>query len=143
MSIFVKKHYGKRGALFSFFIHVAIVIRASMSAFSRLLKFKPKTSKDVTKDDAAYSIVIAGNQQNLENGKQIAEESGRKNILYYHIENNTTGLPAKIELGQAKEIIFCEGTLSFKKIIEMMQEIDGKINIQIYSSGSSAIIGSK
>jgi GT2 family glycosyltransferase len=143
MSIFVKKHYGRRGGLFGFFIHVAIVIRASISAFSRLLKFKPKRPTDMTKDDAACSIVIVGNQENFENAKQIAEVSGRKNILYYHIENNTTRLPAEIELGQAKEIIFCEGTLSFKKIIEIMQQIDGKINIQIYSSGSSAIIGSK
>jgi len=143
MSIFVKKHYGKRGGLFSFFIHVAIVIRASMSAFSRLLKFKPKTSKDMTKGNAACSVVIAGNQENLENAKQIAEASGRKNIKYYRMENNTTGLPTDIQPGQVKEIIFCEGKLSFKKIIEMMQQIDGKINIQIYSSGSSAIYGSK
>lgn len=143
MSIFVKKHYGRRGGLFSFFIHVAIVIRASMSAFLRLLKFKPKTSKDLTKDDAACSIVIVGNQENLENAKQVAEESGRKNILYYHIENNTTRLPAEIELEQAKEIIFFEGKLSFKRIIEMMQEIDGKINFQLHSSGSHSLIGSK
>lgn len=143
MSIFVKKHYGKRGALFSFFIHVAIVIRASMSAFSRLLKFTSKTSNDMIKDDAAYSIVIAGNQQELVKAKQIAEASARKNILCYSSENSTTGLPVDIELGQAKEIIFCEGKLSFKKIIEIMQEIDGKISFQFYSDGSHALIGSK
>lgn len=143
MSIFVKKYYGKRGALFSFFIHIAIVMRASMSAVSRLLKFQSKTSKDMTKEDKAYAIVITGKQEKLEKAKQIVEASGRKNILYYSIENSTTGLPADIELRQVKEIIFCEGELSFKKIIEMMQLTDGKINFQLYSSGSSAIIGSK
>ena len=40
MSIFVKKHYGSnRAGLFSFFIHIAIITRASFSALARLLKW--------------------------------------------------------------------------------------------------------
>jgi len=142
MSIFVKKHYGKRGRLFSFFIHVAIIIRASISAISRLLKPRSKTFRRMTKVDK-YTVVIGDNQQEFNEAKRILEESGRKNIFPYRIESSTTSLPNHFELKPIKEIVFCEGKLPFKKIIEMIQLTDGKINIQLYSSGSHALIGSK
>jgi len=143
MSIFVKKHYGKRGRLFSFFIHAAIIIRASISAISRLLKLRSKTSKGMTKVDKGCTIVFANNQQEFDEAKKILEELGRKNIFYYGIESCTNSLPGNVQLKRVKEIIFCEGKLSFKKIIEMIQLIDPKINIQLYSNGSHALIGSK
>jgi GT2 family glycosyltransferase len=142
MSVFVKKHYRKGAGLLSFFIHVAIIIRAFMSAVSRLLNLKSRISNKITKDDMAYSVAIISNQHELEKAKGILEKAGRKNILYYTIESSANTLPDDIEL-PVNEIIFCEGKLSFKKIIEMIQLTHGKINIQLYSAGSHAIIGSK
>ncbi len=143
MSIFVKKHYGKRAGLFSFFIHIAIIMRASVSAISRLLKLKWETAKKPAKDDKHHSTVIIANEEELEKAKKILEASGRKNMVYYSIGSNKNGLTDDAELQPVKEIIFCEGKLSFKKIIEMIQLTHGKINVQLFSQGSHSLIGSK
>ena len=41
-----------------------------------------------------------------------------------------------------KEIIFCEGKLSFKKIIELIEHIPPRVRIKLYACDSSGIIGS-
>lgn len=42
----------------------------------------------------------------------------------------------------AQEIIFCAGTLSFKKIIEQTQLIQGRLKIRFHAYGSNSIVGS-
>src|SRR5690606_31330088 len=42
----------------------------------------------------------------------------------------------------AREIIFCSGKLSNKKIIESVQELEGKIKCRFHEAGSSSIVGS-
>lgn len=47
MSVFVKKHYGgKQSGLFSFFIHIAIFMRASLAVGSRLFRRKWKDENE-------------------------------------------------------------------------------------------------
>jgi hypothetical protein len=41
-----------------------------------------------------------------------------------------------------REVIFCEGTLSFKNIIEALREISDGIVIKFHASGSHSIVGS-
>ncbi|MGN6533409.1 MAG: glycosyltransferase family 2 protein [Ginsengibacter sp.] len=144
MSIFVKKHYGKRAGLFSFFIHIAIFIRAVIAAVSRLLNHKWNHKKEIRKDyEKVSAIIIIGNECEFEKARKILDDSGRKNIEYYSIEDGKDPISGVLKSTADEEIIFCEGNLSFKKIIEMMQLAPGKINVQIFSKGSHSIIGSK
>ena len=49
---------------------------------------------------------------------------------------------ARIRLWSVKEIIFCEGRLSFKKIIELAGEIPQQIKIKFHALCSESIVGS-
>ena len=152
MSIFVKKHYGgKQAGLFSFFIHIAILMRAALAAGSRLFRRKWKDEKEPRKTADKNSFLIVGNESEFLKAKNLLARSGRKNESYIRIavqkesDLNPMGLLNKIQnilkSISVHEIIFCEGELSFKKIIETIPQIPKQVNIQIFSEGSHAIIG--
>jgi len=152
MSIFVKKHYGgKQAGLFSFFIHIAILMRAALAAASRLFRRKWKDEKEPRKAADKNSFLIVGNESEFLKAKNLLARSGRKNESYIRIavqkesDLNPMGLLNKIQnilkSISVHEIIFCEGELSFKKIIETIPQIPKQVNIQIFSEGSHAIIG--
>jgi cellulose synthase/poly-beta-1,6-N-acetylglucosamine synthase-like glycosyltransferase len=153
MSVFVKKHYGgKQAGLFSFFIQIAILLRAALAAASRLFRRKWKDENETRKPSGKYSILIVGNESESFKVKNLLAHHGRKNESYMRIaiqkESNLEGIDILNELENilkstaVEEIIFCEGELSFKKIIKTISQISKQINIQIFAEGSHAIIGS-
>lgn len=151
MSTFVKKHYGgSRSGLFNFFIHISIFLRGSFSAITRLLK-----RKTGERDKEGYEnipTVIAGSTREYREVENLLEYAGRKENILGRIKideaesDNVIGsfdnLENVLRLHSIKEIIFCEGILSFKKIIETTAKIPKDISIQLFSNGSHAIIGS-
>jgi GT2 family glycosyltransferase len=145
MSIFVKKHYGSNeSGLSIFFIHIAIFSRAAIAAGSRLLKSKFKNKEEIRKNnEKSAPLLIIGSECEFEKAKKILDNSRRNKILFYNIEDDKNRISDISKSTDVQEIIFCEGKLSFKKIIEMIQLIQGKINMRLYSNGSHAIIGSK
>jgi GT2 family glycosyltransferase len=153
MSVFVKKHYGgKQAGLFSFFIHIAILLRAAMAAASRLLRRKWKDENEIRKTNEKNSILIVGNEFEFIKAKNLLTQSGRENESYIRIaiqkESDLDSFCLLNEIQNilksiaVEEIIFCEGEFSFKKIIETISQIPKRINIEIFSEGSHAIIGS-
>ena len=153
MSVFVKKHYGgKQAGLFSFFIQIAILLRAALAAASRLFRRKWKDENETRKPSGKYSILIVGNESESFKVKNLLAHHGRKNESYMRIaiqkESNLESIDILNELENilkstaVEEIIFCEGELSFKKIIKTISQISKQINIQIFAEGSHAIIGS-
>ncbi len=144
MSIFVNKHYGSsRAGVFHFFIQLAIVSRAVLAAFSRVLRFN--TSKNKSKSESKL-FLIAGTENEFVKAKNILQTSEKTNSVYERLEPDSVRLindfQSKIESVPASDFVFCEGKLSFKKIIETMPKISKEINIEIFSAGCRAIIGS-
>ncbi|MEO6838007.1 MAG: glycosyltransferase family 2 protein [Ginsengibacter sp.] len=150
MSIFVKKHYGSsRSGLFSFFIHVAIFIRASFSATSRLLKWQSGNKKEIHENE---KVIIASSIDEYKEVNSLLASSGKKEIIIGRVETDNIksadSIGSFVELTNIlqsqsiNEIILCEGKLTFKRIIETMNKIPKNISIQIFSKGSHAIIGS-
>jgi len=141
MSIFVKKHYGSsKAGMFHLSIQLAILSRAALAAASRLLKFNIAKTK---KPDRV--ILICGTENEFVNAKKIWQPEAAKNDIFKKSETdeiNADDLKNKIKSSSVTDIVFCEGKLSFKKIIETMQFIPQNINIQIFSEGCHAIIGS-
>lgn len=151
MSTFVEKHYGgSRSGLFNFFIHIAIFLRGSFSAITRLLK-----RKTGERDKEGYEnipTVIAGSAREYREVENLLEYAGRKENILGRIKIDEAGsdnaigsidnLENVLRLHSIKEIIFCEGILSFKRIIETTPKIPKEISIQLFSNGSHAIIGS-
>ena len=157
MSIFVKKHYrSNRARVFSLFIHGAIFMRASFSALHRLLKWirLPLKSSSITatKYDNNNQSLIVGNSGEFKQVIDLLGQAGRNETIIGRIETgnitggNTIGFFSQLEKilksKPVKKIIFCEGQLSFKEIIETIPVIPKHISIQLFSSGSHAIIGS-
>jgi GT2 family glycosyltransferase len=152
MSIFVKKHYGgKQAGFFSFFIHIAILMRAALAAASRLFRRKWKDEKEPRKAADKNSFLIVGDESEFLKAKNLLASAGTKNKSYIRIavqkesDLESIGLLRLQKILKSisvEEIIFCEGELSFKKIIETIPQIPKQINIQIFSEGSHAIIGS-
>jgi GT2 family glycosyltransferase len=151
MSIFVKKHYrGSSSGLFIFFIHIAIFLRASFSAIRRLLKWK--TVKGDKEGNENSPTGIAGSVGEYKEVENLLTNAGRKENISGRIKIDETesdnaigsfdNLENVFRLHPIKEIIFCEGTLTFKKIIETIPKIPKNISIQLFSFGSHAIIGS-
>ncbi len=151
MSIFVKKHYGSnKSGMYSLFIHIAIFFRASFSAVTRLLKWKK--AEKTRESNGNNQTVVAGSEYEFEEINSLLENAGMREKIFGRIETggcknaDTIGtfgnLEKILQRNSIKEIIFCEGELSFKKIIETMPQVPETITIQLFSNGSHAIIGS-
>jgi GT2 family glycosyltransferase len=147
MSTFVKKHYGsKQAGLYSFFIHIAIFVRAALAAVSRLLKRK---WKEDTKLGAGIieSSLIVGNEDEFEKAATLLSTISNKQAPYerVNVDGGTISFDEIKKAGHSfpgREIIFCEGTLSFKNIIDAIRQIAGHTHIRIFSQGSRGVIGS-
>lgn len=144
MSIFVKKHYGSRRAgLYSFFIHIAIFMRASIAAVSRLVKRKWKEDKKKEEANEEEKIFIAGSEDEFMKVKEVLNYTGRKSDQSTRINSGSLDeIKRIVKLFPEKRIILCQGVLSFKEIIDTIQEIKGHTGILIFSEGSHGVIGS-
>jgi GT2 family glycosyltransferase len=150
MSIFVKKHFRQGPAwLYNFFLHAAIFLRGSASAFSRIIKIN-KEKKE--KFSSPAKVIIAGSEMEFTVVKHLLEKSSQNKIVSGRVEtrmistqNTIAGfsdLLHELTISSAEEIIFCEGTLSFGEIIAAMQEIPKHISIKIFANSSRSIAGS-
>lgn len=103
------------------------------------------------KSDEHRQTFIIGTEKEFENVNCIMQKAEMEERVLGRIainENhtNTTGslqqINQLIKTYSVKEIIFCEGELSFKKIIETMKDIPRQVRIKLYASCASGLIGS-
>ena len=102
------------------------------------------------KSDEHRQTLIIGTQKEFEEVNAIMQNAGMEERVLGRIDvnGNDTNAIGKIEdihrlltTYSIKEIIFCEGELSFKKIIELIK-ILWKVRIKFYASNAKGIIGS-
>ena len=156
MSIFVKKHYvGTSARLFAYIIQIAIGLRAGISA---MISFAAKvrsafssynSQEDEMNDERA--TIIAGSIQEYNKVKALFTNLGIEGKIAGRItlkreKANALGtiadLDKLIEQRKLKAIIFCEGSISFKEIIETLQKIRPTISVQFFAKGTRSIVGS-
>ena len=151
MSVFVKKHYGgTKAGLFNFFIHVGIFFRAGLSAtarfFSRGKPRMPHMNNETTR------TIIAGGEEDFKEVSVLFQTCGISKRAVGRIAEEELAGPeitgsfnkvAEIILAKnANEIVFCEGQLSFKKIISMLPYIPIHVNIIFFVANLHSLIGS-
>ncbi len=95
--------------------------------------------------------IIAGTLEEFIAVSDVIEKANKKERILGRIETDdlidtkTIGsfndLNEVLDLYPIKEIIFCEGKLSFKKIIETVAHIPDRVRIKFFAKGSHAIIG--
>ena len=102
------------------------------------------------KSDEHRQTLIIGTQKEFEEVNAIMQNAGMEERVLGRIDvnGNDTNAIGKIDdihrlltTYSIKEIIFCEGELSFKKIIELIK-ILRKVRIKFYASNAKGIIGS-
>lgn len=146
MSIFVKKHYGSgKAGFYSFFIHIAIFLRALMAAASRLFSGRWKERGRYPAGPVKEGqILIAGDPEEFRKVTDMLHLPAVENRIKridagaQSIRNELTRLAAN----NSSTIIFCEGSLSFKQIIDLLPAVSPAISKHILSQGCHAIIGS-
>ena len=131
MRIFVKKHYGGNGSGFSFFISLAIRLRAVPAAVKILFKRRPVFSLP-----GVLHTAIIGGQEEAEKIKGILSKvSPPRNYTSF------PSLPDYNSLSTFNEIIFSEAA-SYSSMIKAMQEIQAMVMFRFYDPQSDVIIGS-
>jgi GT2 family glycosyltransferase len=154
MAIFARKHYGSmRAGIFSFSIHLAIWLRAFLSAaghfmqyllkgFNKLLPAPLRFSKDpvIVANPAGYERVKRLLQQNnqLKNSPQRIATSVDINDTIGRLDE----LPLLVKKWSIQEIILCENGLSFKEIIRYCEILPKNLRIRISANNSGSIVGS-
>ncbi|MEO8861202.1 MAG: glycosyltransferase [Ginsengibacter sp.] len=115
-----------------------------------LLRWKIIDSADEA--DEINQTIVAGSESNFAEVNAVLQQAGMYERVLGRInpglsnEANTIGsfekLGQVLKLYPVKEIIFCEGLLSFKKIIEAMQQLPRQMRIKIFVTGTHTLIGS-
>ncbi len=102
--------------------------------------------------DKHFNTIIAGSQNEYDQTLQLLKEAGLDKKVLGRIviddkDDRSIGHWKDIRrlstIVPFREMIFCEGTLSFKNIIETMQDLPGKTVVKIHAAGSYSIVGSQ
>lgn len=125
MILFVQKHYSKLTAIF-----FAVVLKLMINIKLLLLRREKKNiaanapyrqSISILSDEALFAKISTAIANSFNSAKRITTIS---------------------ELDPGESICFCEGTISFKDAICIMQEFAGKHSFFIHASNTRSIIGS-
>jgi len=104
-------------------------------------EMKPAASTMVIATQAYFNTVLRilkYAQPPLMISGRIAVTAGDRDAAAGKIEN----VEHIITKNQVKQLLFCEGELSFKKIIELIQELKGKVSFLIHSKNAHSVVGS-
>lgn len=132
----------------------AIVVFGSLLAFAfisiiRILLLKLKILYEPAEKIEKPYILIASSKNEFDGVKALLQKKGMagKIIGRVAVNGEENDFISKLNLVNeaavflaAREIIFCAGALSYKKIIEEAQQIKGKLKIRFYAGNS--IVGS-
>ncbi len=133
----------------------AIILFGALLAFIlinilRLILLQTKVLASKEKKENANTLIVAS-QQEYEKIAQLMKEAGLQEKILGRLSVDETDVSAigywkKLKTLSPsvsfREIIFCEGTLSFREIIESIQQLPKHVHIKFHATGSGSIIGS-
>jgi GT2 family glycosyltransferase len=103
-------------------------------------------------DEEEYpGTLVIGSQQEYEKALHLMKEAGQEEKVLGRVAVNDTdstgignrkAIKALLRSVPVSEIIFCEGALFFKDIIETIQQLPRRIKIKFHANKSDSIIGS-
>jgi len=154
MAIFARKHYGSmRAGIFSFSIHLAIWLRAFLSAAGHFIQYLLKGFNKLLPAPLSFSKdpVIVANPAGYERVKRLLQQNSQLKNTPQRIAttadlNDTIGrvdeLSLLVKKFSTQEIIFCENGLSFKEIIHYCEILPKNLRIRISANNAGSIVGS-
>lgn len=136
MSLFVRKHYKKNNAAkVTIFIQMSIWFRAGITAIRSVMS----KEKEGTVKNSLNTMVIGTEQETRSAVSILARQHQQRDIIPL---KKGAGWEKQTNLEMPDEIIFCEGELTFKQIIDRIKELPSAISFKIHSKGSASIVGS-
>mgnify|MGYP003546656842 FL=1 len=134
----------------------AIILFGAMLAFAlisllRLILIQSNVLNSNKDRDEHTQTIIAGSVEEFDAAKQLLKDAGLKQRVLGRIAvhaddndgigsvKNIKGLSSVIPF---REIILCQGTLSYAEIIEVIQQLPPSINVKIHAHGTTSIVGS-
>jgi GT2 family glycosyltransferase len=130
------------GSLMAFFLMTMV----------RWLLLRWNMIENVGESDEINQTVIAGTETDFNEVNTLLQKAGMQERVLGRIDPGDVAEPKTIgtfnnltillPLYPVKEIIFCEGNLSFKKIIEIIPVMPPHLRIKIYSAHTNTLIGS-
>jgi hypothetical protein len=133
----------------------AIVLFGAMIAFilislARWILIQTKVLHEGNPEENPHTLIV-GSENEYQNTKKIMQQAGlhEKIIGRVAVDKKESGgigyLDRLSELGSAvnfKELIFCEGSLSFKDIIDSIQILPKNVRVKFHAEKSQSIVGS-
>jgi O-antigen biosynthesis protein len=133
----------------------AIVLFGALLAFvlislTRWLFIKTKIINRTEQNEHPYTIIV-GTKNEFETSKQLMHQAGLQERILGFIsttenEPGAIGYLKRVDLLKPpvnfKEAIFCEGSLSFKDIIQLVQTLPKNTSIKFHAAKSQSIVGS-
>lgn len=141
------EHYRFSRAIILFGAFMAFVLISLL----RLVLIKTEVLNSDKEKEDRYTTVIAGSLDEYNQTMELLEHAGLLQRVLGRVapaeeEASSLGtlskLPQLIAAAPFREIIFCEGRLSFAEIINYLQKLPSGIKIKIHAGGSSGIVGS-
>ncbi|MES1214545.1 MAG: glycosyltransferase [Bacteroidota bacterium] len=129
------------GALLAFFLISALrwlLMRWHVLEDARHMDLHPKTLITASEEEYEKTLLLmkeAGLQERVI-GRIAVEENDKGAIGYWK------NIRSLAEVFSFSEVIFCEGVLSFTKIIESVQQLPRNITAKFHAAGSHSIVGS-
>ena len=121
-------------------------------SFVRWLFINWKIIDSINPNDEHRKTFIVGTEKEFAGVNLILQKAGMEERIFGRLDANeninstVTGnidnINKLLSTYPVKEIIFCEGNLSYKKIISLVSSLEKKIRIKIYTNGANGIIGS-
>ena len=147
MKLFVRKHYTEKKTMLLFML-LAIFLTKTLAS---LKMFFIKIFSSNKYSDKSQNIAVAGSQKEFNEILQLLKYAvppviicGRIAIsqddkgVYIDNINNEKKLLFKNAIDQ---VVFCEGTLTFKNIIYHLQHFPKKMNCLFHAASSTSIVG--
>ncbi|MEO6288854.1 MAG: glycosyltransferase [Ginsengibacter sp.] len=135
-----------------------ILLFGSLMAFIimsivRMLMLKWKVFENGVENNKINETIIAGTEAEFDEVTALLENAGMQERVLGRIETaktqerksmgNLDELSGQLKKYPVKEIIFCQGSLSYKEIIESILMLPGQTRFKIYTSFTHTLIGSE
>jgi N-acetylglucosaminyl-diphospho-decaprenol L-rhamnosyltransferase len=136
MGIFVEKHYRQQAGWFTLLIKAAIGVSGALSYLrQRLFGKRPETLSA-----PCGSTIVVG---------AAGETAGAINILRRQAVQHTIitaddipALDKALQLHRNAGIVFCAGSISYKSIINCIENLGHEVSYTFHAAGSDSIVGS-
>lgn len=122
-----------------------------LTGFLRRLLIATKVLTSSKQQEEHANTLIIGSAKEYGEAVQVMNDAGMQEKVFGRVavsENDSSAIGYWSKLNMLsdavsfREAVFCEGTLSFKNIIDSIQQSGNDIKIKIHAAGSGSIVGS-